>query len=106
MDHGPEENGPVRDQAYRQAEKRVKARFGFYTHAAVYLGVMILLLIINLVNSPDQLWFQWPLLGWGIGLFFHGLSALRVGSSRLAAMQEKAIAKEMDRQGGRNGPAD
>ena len=29
---------------------------------------------INLVTTPGQWWFQWPMFGWGIGLLAHGAS--------------------------------
>ena len=25
------------------------------------------------MTSPNELWFYWPLLGWGIGVLFHGM---------------------------------
>jgi hypothetical protein len=34
---------------------------------------MGLLLIINILTytSSNRIWFQWPALGWGLGLYFH-----------------------------------
>ena len=46
---------------------------GFVTHLFVYIAVNLLLAFINLSSSPDALWFHWPLLGWGLGVFLHGL---------------------------------
>jgi hypothetical protein len=60
-------------EAYQRAKQRVEAKFGFYIHLAVYLVVNGLLLTINLLTAPGEYWFLWPLLGWGIGLLFHGL---------------------------------
>lgn len=81
--------------AYQRAKKRVEAKIGFYVHAAVYVSVNILLTIINLTTSPQYLWFQWPLVGWGVGLFFHGLGVF-VFSGR-SPLKEKMIQKEMER---------
>jgi hypothetical protein len=39
-------------------------------HAGCYVLVNALLVAINLSSGGD-LWFQWPLLGWGIGLAYH-----------------------------------
>lgn len=61
------------NERYEQARRRVEAKIGFFTHLGVYVVVNALLIIINLQNSPDQLWFYWPLLGWGIGIAFHAL---------------------------------
>ncbi len=61
------------DEKYEKAKKRVEEIKGFYSHLIVYIVVNILLFIINLVSSPGIWWFYWPLLGWGIGVFFHAM---------------------------------
>jgi hypothetical protein len=43
---------------------------GFYSHLWSYLIICAALLLINNF-SPGPWWFQWPMLGWGIGLAFH-----------------------------------
>jgi hypothetical protein len=48
--------------------KRRKA--GFYSHLWSYLIVNGALLLINNF-TPGPWWFQWSVLGWGIGLAFH-----------------------------------
>ncbi len=61
---------------YERAEAEIRAkegRMGFYVHAAIYVLVNILLLVINLVYVPGVLWFFYPLIGWGIGLTMHFL---------------------------------
>jgi hypothetical protein len=83
-------------EAYEKAKKRVEAKMGFYIHLAVYIGVNLLLIAINLVNAPDQLWFKWPLMGWGIGLFFHGLGVF--ASFKGDSIKERMIEKEMENQ--------
>ena len=47
---------------------RRKARF--HRHLWSYLIVIGVLLIVNVV-TPGPWWFQWPALGWGIGLAFN-----------------------------------
>ncbi|MEX1328972.1 MAG: 2TM domain-containing protein, partial [Desulfobacterales bacterium] len=47
---------------------RCKARF--HHHLWSYLIVIGVLLIVN-VLTPGPWWFQWPALGWGIGLAFN-----------------------------------
>jgi hypothetical protein len=85
-------------EAYEKAKKTVEAKIGFYTHLAVYVGVNILLIIINLSASPEYLWFKWPLLGWGIGLFFHGMSIFVFSGRRLREAKERMIEEEMKRE--------
>jgi hypothetical protein len=82
--------------AYQRAKKRVEAKIGFYVHLAVYVIVNILLMIINLTTSRQYLWFQWPLIGWGIGLLFHGLGVF-IFSGR-SPLKEKMIQKEIEKE--------
>ena len=85
-------------EAYEKAKKRVEARIGFYVHLAVYVAVNVLLVIINLSASPEYLWFKWPLMGWGIGLFFHGMSIFVFSGRRLREAKERMIEEEMKRE--------
>ena len=50
---------------------RLKRRkVGFYSHLWSYLIVNAALMLINNF-TPGPWWFQWSVLGWGIGLVFH-----------------------------------
>ena len=84
------------DKAYQLAKKRVHLKLGFKKHLAVYVGVMLLLLFINLYSSSDGLWVQWPAFGWGIGLFFHGLKAYILPNSETIA--DEMIIEEMENE--------
>ncbi len=87
------------DAAYERARSRVEARLGFYRHLIIYLAVNALLFVLNLVTSPHYLWFKWPLIGWGVGLFFHAASLFFAGkfSEVKKRMIEKELAKEMNK---------
>jgi len=84
-------------EAYQRAKRRAEAKIGFYIHLAVYVGVNILLIIINLSTSRQYIWFIWPLLGWGIGVFFHGMSIFVFSGRKFKEIKEKMIEKEMKR---------
>jgi len=87
------------DEKYEKAKKRVEEIKGFYSHLIVYLCVNVALLIINLVTSSGTLWFYWPLLGWGIGLFFHGMGVFvfsKFPGKRWEERKIKEVMKEMD----------
>ena len=81
---------------YRRAAARVEARLAFYRHLMIYVLVNVFLAILNLVRTPDHLWFKWSVFGWGIGLLAHGISVYsyrwREGS------RERMIQREMERQ--------
>ena len=83
-------------QAYQKAKKKVETRFGFYIHLAVYIGVNILLVIINVSTSPKFLWFKWPLIGWGIGVFFHAMGVFVFSGG--SALKKRMIEKEMKKE--------
>ena len=85
-------------EAYQRASKRVEAKIGFYIHLAVYVGVNLLLVIINLTTSPEYLWFKWPLFGWGIGVFFHGMSVFVFSGSKFKGIKERMIEEEMKKE--------
>ncbi len=61
---------------------RLFRSLGFKIHFAAYAGVNLLLLAINLLTTPNHLWFYWPLLGWGIGIVAHAAAEYYAGSRR------------------------
>ncbi len=83
------------DERYEKAKKRVEEIKGFYSHLIVYVAVNVVLVIINLVTSPGVLWFYWPLLGWGIGLFFHGMGVFVFSKFPGKQWEEKKIKEVM-----------
>ena len=83
-------------EAYQRAKKRAGAKLSFYIHLSVYITVITLLAIINLSTSTDYLWFKWPLIGWGIGVLFHGMGVF-VFSGK-SSVPERMIEKEMKKE--------
>lgn len=77
--------------AYRKASRRVKELKGFYGNLTSYCLVIPFLTVLNLVTSPEHLWFFWPMLGWGMGLFAHGVNVFGIGK----AWEEKKIKELM-----------
>ena len=84
-------------QNYEQVQKRVEAKYGFYVHLTVFLAVNLLLVIINLSNLSEGIWFIYPLMGWGVGLLFHALGVF-LFAGRGTMITEKMIEKEMKRE--------
>lgn len=85
--------------AYENAKTRVETKIGFFIHLAVFIVVNLLLIIINLSTSAGHLWFQWPLIGWGIGLLFHAVGIFfSAGGLRI---KERLIEKEMQKEAAR-----
>jgi hypothetical protein len=76
-----------------RAYVRAGAKLGFYFHAVAYFSVNLLLIIINYSTTPHRLWFQWPLLGWGIGLLFHWFAAF-VGPRLMSRLLDNELDKD------------
>lgn len=83
-------------ETYQKAKERVEAKIGFYIHLAIYVVVNIFLVILNLTTSPHDFWFIWPLIGWGIGIFFHGLGVFVFAEGSL--VKERMIEKEIQKE--------
>jgi len=84
-------------EAYQQAKKRLQLKASFKVHLAVYFAVITLLFVINLNTSTEYLWAKWPMMGWGIGLLAHGLSAyVFTGNSGIT---DEMIKREMEKTG-------
>lgn len=84
----PSPEDALRRAAARQADAEIRFRKHAVTFAAVNTGLVAL----NLMTDPHQLWFQWPLLGWGIGLAAQALSVYRL---RHEGQREKIIARKL-----------
>ena len=85
---------------YERARKRVEDIKGFYTHLTVYVLVNLGLLTLNLLTSPNELWFYWPLLGWGIGVAAHAVSVFGPGLMWGPEWEERKIRELMDKDHG------
>lgn len=57
------------------ALKRLKDKRDFKNHAATYLIVNALLVVIWAVSGQGFFWPIWPILGWGIGLALNAWTA-------------------------------
>lgn len=85
----------MKDERYLEAKKKVQNLKGFYTHLLVYILVNAGLVVLNLLTYKGNIWFFWPLLGWGIGLASHAFSIF--GQNKLFGKdwEERKIAKYM-----------
>jgi two-component system, LytTR family, sensor kinase len=79
QEHGPAATGdaPPRDAEYERAHERAKALQGLYIHLLVFAVINAGLFLINwAMRGPDGAWwFYWPLLGWGVAVAIHLVTA-------------------------------
>jgi hypothetical protein len=92
------ENNYQEEERYFKARKRVEEIKGFYGNLIAYVVVNIGLMVINLLTSSGYLWFFWPLLGWGIGVVFHGMKVFNYMPFFGKDWEEKKIKEFMDKE--------
>lgn len=92
------ENQYTEEERYFKAKKRVEEIKGFYGNLIAYIFVNIGLVILNLVTSPQYLWFFWPLLVWGIGVVLHGLKVFDYMPFFTKDWEERKVKEFMDKE--------
>ncbi len=85
-------------QLRQKAIKRLKARRDFQRHLATYALMSTMFVLIWLFSGAGYFWPVWPMLGWGLGLAFHGLAL------RNHEITEEQIAAEARKLRGIQGP--
>ena len=84
------------DEKYQKASKRVHRLKELYEHIAIFIIVNVLLIILNMLFSPNNLWFYWVTIFWGIGLVFDLLSFFVFDNHLGKKWEEKKIKEYMD----------
>lgn len=84
---------------YERARKRVKEKKGFYSHFTTYVIMGVFFFTLNILTSPWDWWFYWPMLGWGIGLASHYFNVFGWPGTGAGTQdwEDREIKKEMDR---------
>lgn len=93
----------VEDKEFvERARKRVEETRDLYIHLGVYVIVNTALFAINMLTSPDTLWFFWPLIGWGIGLALHVFSFITEGRLLGPEWEERKVREMLEQQEARS----
>ena len=85
-------------ERYYQAKKRVEAIKGFYGNLIAYIIFNGFFLVLNLLTSPNELWFYWPLLGWGVGVLFHGMKVFNYSPFLSKDWEERKLNEFMEEE--------
>ena len=80
--------------AYNRAKEQVEKLKGFYGNLIAYCTVIPILIFVNLITDSRHIWFYWPAIGWGTGLFFHGLGVFGTTSN----WEERKIQEILNKQ--------
>lgn len=62
-----------------QARARVKELKAWRSHFAAYVAVNLFLFALNMIEDAGDIWFIYPLLGWGIGMAIHTFKTFWTG---------------------------
>jgi len=89
----------MNDERYEKAKERVKELKGFYSNLVSYITINVILIIINLVTSPESLWFYWVTIFWGIGILIHASKIFIIKGKFLGEdWEEKKIKEIMEKE--------
>jgi len=88
----------IENSKYVRAVERVEKLKEFYQNLASYCIVIPFLIFINLKFSSQFHWFWFPMIGWGIGLFFHFLEVNNYNIFLGKNWEERKIKELMDKR--------
>ncbi len=101
-------NYPNASQRELAIRKRVHKTAEFQRHALIYVCVISCLWVLCLLTIPSRAdpklwnyWAIWPTFGWGIGLFFHGISLVPGMVFLSDEWEEKKVQELMSKSDGR-----
>jgi len=86
------------EKKYQRAREKVEALKGFYVHIGGYITINLLLFLINMIVSPDRLWFFWPLMGWGIAIALHAFRVFGAGGMFGTDWEERKIREFLENE--------
>ncbi|RZJ36232.1 MAG: 2TM domain-containing protein [Flavobacterium sp.] len=93
-----EHSEKINPELYRIARKRVRRLRRFYYTVACYVFVIGILAIINLRDTPDEIWFIFPAIGWGIGMLFYAMSVFQYNPFLPRGWEERKIAEILEKE--------
>ncbi len=93
------------DDKVKRARERVRKMKGFYSNVITFVLVNILLLVINLVTNPHNLWFYWVTLIWGAILIIQAINIFTIRDRFLGEEWEERKTRELLDKENKNKPS-
>ncbi|MCH9626423.1 MAG: hypothetical protein S4CHLAM2_00450 [Chlamydiales bacterium] len=87
--------GSEEDKKLRQAQARVRRMRRFYSNLVTFVLINLLLIVINLIASPESLWFYWVTLIWGFVLVAQAFNTFTIKDRFLGDEWEKKKVDEL-----------
>lgn len=75
---------------------RARQKADFYRHLVAFVIVGSILAALDVLASPGDLWFQWPMGAWAIGLVLHAADVYLMGET--TGLEERIMRREMERR--------
>ncbi len=63
----------------------------FKLHLSIYIIANIAMALANIALEPGNLWFYWPLIGWGLGVVSHYYFGVYKASSYMKRLFDEAL---------------
>ncbi len=82
----------------QQARRQARREREFYGHLASYLIINAFFVALNLLTSPGEIWFIFPMMGWGIGIAAHAASVFGFPGRR-RDWEERRVKELMGEEG-------
>ena len=86
------------DIRYEKARKKVEMIRWFYIDIGLYVVINLGLFLLNILTTPDDLWFYWVMLAWGIGLAAHAVVTYGLGGVLGDEWEERKIGELMEKK--------
>ena len=83
---------------YQRAKEKVGALKIFYLDLVVFVSVNLFLFLLNIIFTPDNLWFIWPLMGYGFGIIVHAILVFGFRRPYGTGWEEKKIKEIMEKE--------
>ncbi|MDD5363125.1 MAG: 2TM domain-containing protein [Ignavibacteria bacterium] len=76
---------------YFRVKERVKRIRAFYEHLFVYIVIVSGVTVINYIDSPDDLWFYYPMIIWGVIVIAHAIKVFGKGRTLVEEWEDKKM---------------
>ncbi len=83
------------DKRLRRAQARAQRMRRFYSNLVTFVLINLLLILINLISSPESLWFYWVTLIWGFVLIAQAFNTFTIKDRFLGDEWEKKKVDEL-----------
>ncbi|MGH1434815.1 MAG: 2TM domain-containing protein [Lewinella sp.] len=81
----------------RQARRKVRSKKWFFRHFSIYLVISIFFFCMNMLDSPHDPWFLYPVISWGtlIGIQYLWTFGLPFTKAGTREWEERELAREL-----------